>query len=101
MPDVTVDLRDLEVLVDLLFECTTRAKAGRSILSIQQNVNLSAVQRYMELVDEADPKARSDEELRYRELIESLQSGSGVASCLSKFVRYDREKFERELHKRD
>ena len=95
MPDVTVDLKDLEVLVKEFLDCKTNARAEIAVRSKHLAVNSQAVQRYIAEVEAETSKAYFNEELRFRELLKSLEDGKNVSASLTRFIVHARECQER------
>jgi hypothetical protein len=86
MADVTVDSHDLEILVKLLWECSTESRAHRAVRVHQIPTHQEAVMRYLEAFESELPQARKDEYLRYVELLNSLETGDSVRRRLANFA---------------
>lgn len=87
MPDVTIDLGDLKRLVKYCLEHDVQSRAQTAVLSRYAQVNPAGAMQLAGLIDDERLQARQTESLRYRHLLEALESASGVASSLADFVR--------------
>jgi hypothetical protein len=99
MADVTIDSKDLEILVKLLWEFSTERRAHTMVRVEQMNANRrEAVMHYLEAVNEAWPKAKRDERAILSFLLETIATGGDVRKQLARFVE-DRkrsvDRFER------
>jgi hypothetical protein len=87
MPDVTIDLGDLKKLVKDCFEHDVRSRAQTAVLSRYAQKNPAGAMELAALIDAEKLQARTMTTLRYRHLLEALESASDVASSLAGFVR--------------
>jgi hypothetical protein len=86
MKTVEVSLDSLRRLINECLKTDIHATAQRIVFIKAQVTDLSAAMQYMNLVDEATPEAEENERLRYRELLEVLNSGYGVSEALTRFT---------------
>ena len=86
---VEVDLIDLKVLVDTMYEKDVLKCAEGMVLAEPGNTDDQAAFLFASLRDQAMPEARKRIERRYRRLREALESGTDVAPALKSFLHRD------------
>jgi hypothetical protein len=87
MPDVTVNLHDLKLLVKLCFEHDVDSSARTTVMMRFANLDPVRAIEFANLVKAEELSARQRESMRYRRLLEALESANDVASSLRDFVR--------------
>jgi uncharacterized NAD-dependent epimerase/dehydratase family protein len=86
---VEVDLVDLKVLVETMFETDVRRQAEVMVLTQPGNSSAEAAFEFDREVSAATPEAQKMQGRLYRRLREALESGVDVASSLKSFVHRD------------
>ena len=78
MPNVSVDLTDLKRLVRLCFERDIRARATTAVLARYANAFPAEAIELARRIEAETLQARKMETLRYRRLLEALESANDV-----------------------
>jgi hypothetical protein len=86
---VTVELGDLKVLIEIMFEKDVRKLAETKVTNQPKNFCREAALEFDREVSEVLPEARKTVAARYRHLREALEIGKDVAHALKTFVRRD------------
>jgi hypothetical protein len=84
--EVTVGLVDLKILVGMCMDQQVDAQAKAMVLPEPRRSNPTAAFEFTRLVEEATPEAKKRVQLRFRDLLEALESGKDVDSSLASFV---------------
>jgi len=83
---VTVGLFDLKLLVWICFDQKVNTYAQTMVLNQPGHNDPEAASEFARLVDKAVPEAKGRVQLRFRSLLESLESGKDVGTALASFV---------------
>jgi hypothetical protein len=86
MKTVEVSLDSLRRLVEDFLKTDIHARAQRMVFTRAQITDLPAAMQHMNLVDEATAEAEVNERMRYKELLEAMESGNGIAEALTRFT---------------
>jgi hypothetical protein len=96
MPTICLDLEDFKAFVIQSLNYAIESRAALSIRTTQLALGRrEQIERYLAAMDEAKPASRDHWKLAYRELLESLETGNGVAEALSEFICYERDQQDR------
>ena len=87
MADVTVNLHDLKLLVKLCFEHDVQSRARNGVMVPFANANPAGATHLAFLIKDQELAARQQVSMRYRRLLEALESANDVAASLRDFVR--------------
>lgn len=83
---VTVGLVDLKKLVGKCMDQQVEARAQVMVLTEPGRSDPTAAFEFAHLIDEARPEALKRTQLRFRRLLEALESGNDVDAALESFV---------------
>jgi hypothetical protein len=86
MKTVEINLHSLKKLIKDCYETDIHDRAQRSVLIRSQNANPAGAFQYAQLVEAEKPAAEKAVYPRYKELIDALESGTGIADALTKFT---------------
>jgi hypothetical protein len=86
MKTVEVNLHSLKKLIRDCYETDINDRAQRSVLIQAQNANPAGAFQYAQLVEAEKPGAEKAVYPRYKQLIDALESGSGIAEALTRFT---------------
>ena len=87
---IEVDLVDLKVFVEKIFEKDVRRQAEVMVITQPENVSYEAAIEFDIQLSRVLPEARKKQERRYRRLREALETGVGVGPALKAFLHRDR-----------
>jgi hypothetical protein len=85
--DVTIDLKDLKLLVDYCFQQDVGRRAETAVLSAEAQNNPAGAIAFSVRVKNAEPEAKEMTALRYGDLRAALNSGIGVPGALKAFLK--------------
>jgi hypothetical protein len=83
---ITVGLVDLKKLVGMCIDQQVEARAQVMVLTEPGRSDPTAAFEFARLVDETRPEALKRTRLRFRRLLEALESGNDVDASLKSFV---------------
>ena len=87
---IEVDLVDLKVFVEKIFEKDVRRQAEVMVITQPENVSYEAAIEFDIQLSRVLPEARKKQERRYRRLREALETGVDVGPALKAFLHRDR-----------
>ena len=87
---IEVDLVDLKVFVEKIFEKDVRRQAEVMVITQPENVSYEAAIEFDIQLSRVMPEARKKQERRYRRLREALETGVDVGPALKAFLHRDR-----------